>query len=164
MKIKALVAGIVIYNLITISYLCFCSITFSKNCTNWLNLAAKANSVEIASKRLNTAIDYLEKNNLTSGSTHILWGTPLTDLELWTQNLKSAQTELNTVLHKNNATELEKSNILLKLHETLTGEKGAVFTPANIALYPTQVLFYVLLSIGLLPFILLVFIGASMVK
>ena len=46
------------------------------NCISYLELAADANSVDLAEKHLTTAINYLETNNLTSGHTGVIIKNP----------------------------------------------------------------------------------------
>lgn len=115
------------------------AIQFEANCTSYLKMAADANDVHIANKHLTSAIEYLEKNNLTSGNTKIFVYKPTCDIGLWYENLKSAQMQLNEVCAKEDLTELEESNMLMKLRETLLDAEGTVTHPALISLCPDYV-------------------------
>jgi hypothetical protein len=102
-------------------------------------MAADANSVELAEKHLSSGIKYLEEHNLTSGNTKILIYSPSKDLGLWYENLKSAQEQLQELMAKGDLTELEESNALMKLRETLLNSDGAVTHPPMISFCPNYV-------------------------
>jgi len=116
---------------------------FNKNVSGHLKRAANANTVEMASSELKLSIDYLKENDLTSGSTYIIFDTPSKDVGYWYQNLESASSELNKVNDK--TAQLEKSNLLLKLRETLTDQNSdgetEVIAPDGISIYPNNLLF-----------------------
>jgi hypothetical protein len=109
------------------------------NCISYFEMAADANSVEIAEKHLSTGIEYLEDNNLTEGNTKVFVYKPTNDLGLWYENLKSAQTQLQEMNAKEELTELEESNALMKLRETLLSSEGSVTHPFMISFYPNHV-------------------------
>ena len=111
------------------------SVRFSANCGDYLELAADANSIDIAEKQLTKAIDYLEANNLTSGHTKIFVYYPKNDIGMWYGNLKSAQTQLRDMLEKEEITELEESNMLMKLRETILNDGGDLTHPAGISMH-----------------------------
>ena len=110
-------------------------IQFSANCGDYLKLAADANSIDMAEKHLTSAITYLENNNLTSGHTKIFIYYPKNDVGLWYENLKTAQTQLQE-MQAGEYTELEQSNMLMKLRETILDENGALTKPEGISLHP----------------------------
>jgi len=133
------------------------TIQMDANCISYLELAADANSVELAEKHLTTAINYLEANNLTSGSTKIIINNPKNDIGLWYENLKSAQEQLQELKEKEDLTELEESNALMKLRETLLDE-SMVTHPSMISFYPGHVAwFWSLILIWLLWILALIF-------
>ncbi|MBP3668524.1 MAG: hypothetical protein J6J26_03005 [Bacteroides sp.] len=105
--------------------------------------AADASSVELAERQLNKAIDYIEKNGLTSGYTSVIYKTEDENIGFWYENLKVCQKELAET--RGNST-LENTNVLMKLRESLTdnSEQGTKLTiPAGIYLYPNNALFLV---------------------
>lgn len=114
-------------------------IQIDANCISYFEMAADANSVELAEKHLSSGIKYLEENNLTEGSTKIFIYRPTTDLGLWYENLKSAQAQLQELSSKEELTELEESNALMKLRETLLNSDGLVTYPSMIAFYPNHI-------------------------
>lgn len=116
----------------------FKTIGMEAECINYLEMAADANSVDLANKHLSTAIEYLEKHDLTSGNTKIFIYRPTNDIGFWYENLKSAQTQLSELNQKEGLTELEESNALMKLRETLLDE-NAVTHPDLISFYPAHV-------------------------
>lgn len=108
-------------------------IKFDAKCGNYLQLSADANSIEIAEKHLTKAIEYLEKNNITSGYTKIFVYKPKNDIGLWYANLKSAQKQLQDIIKKGDCSELEESNMLMKLRETLLNEDDYPTLPLGIS-------------------------------
>lgn len=132
------------------------SIQFNRNCEGNLKRAADANTIEIAKKELRTALDYIEKNNLTHGYTSAIYETPDEDLGFWYNNLKTSYSELDSL--KAEAQPMEKSNMLMKLRETLIdhGDKGDdVTVPDGISRYPDNMAF------GLLQITLLIACAVS---
>lgn len=115
------------------------SVSLSQNCTGYLKRAADANTTETAKVELQKAIKYLEDNNLTTGYTSVLWRTPDEDIEFWYKNLKASEAELLKV--DSTTSSLEKTNILMKLRETLmdNGDKGDELTvPDGLSRYPNN--------------------------
>lgn len=113
------------------------NVQFNQNCGGYLKRAADANSVELAKQELQKALKYMEDNELTSGYTSVLWRTPDEDIAFWYNNIKTSYEELCAL--PETASGLEKSNMLMKLRETLTdeGEKGTTLTkPDGISRYP----------------------------
>jgi len=122
---------------------------FSINCEGHLKRAADANTIEIAKKELNTSLAYMEKNNLTSGVVSIILKQPKNDIGFWYENIKASRDELNSISPE--ASQLEKTNVLMKLRETLldNGEKSdKVTSPNGITIYPMNVLFFLWGSIS----------------
>jgi hypothetical protein len=118
-------------------------VNFDRNCEGYLKRAADASTVAIAKIQLDKAIEYIDKNGLTRGYTSIFYTTPDEDIGFWYNNIKSARTELQKVTAE--TTLLEKTNILMKLRETLldNGETGSSVTvPNGISIYPNNVLYF----------------------
>jgi len=118
-------------------------ISFNKNCEGYLKRAADANTVSQAKTELERAIKYMEENGLTHGYTSLVYKTPDEDVEFWYNNIKSAKTELEKVTDK--TTPLERTNMLMKLRETLLdgeGGKNSVTVPPGISLYPNNVIYF----------------------
>lgn len=115
------------------------TIQMEANCISYFELAADANSVELAEKHLTTGIEYLETNNITSGSTKVLINNPKNNIGIWYENLKSAQTQLQEMNKREDLTELEESNALMKLRETLLSSEGNVTHPSMISFYPNHI-------------------------
>ena len=109
------------------------------NCISYLEMAADANSVQLAEKHISSAIEYLEENDLTEGNTKIIVYKPTKDIGLWYENLKSAQDQLQKLSSRNDLTELEESNALMKLRESLLASEGYVTHPEMISFYPNHV-------------------------
>ncbi|WP_020536872.1 hypothetical protein [Lewinella cohaerens] len=118
-------------------------VTFKQNVSGYLKRAADANTIDMANAELTKVINYLEANNLTSGYTSVMWETPDEDIGFWYQNLKASQQELETL---NSDSALERTNVLMKLRETLldTGEKTKVTIPKGLSVYPDNLLWGVL--------------------
>ena len=117
-------------------------IQFDRNCEGYLKRAADANTIELAKKQLETAIAYIEQNGMTNGYTSVFYRTPSEDVGFWYTNLKSSLHELETV--SPTATQLEKSNLLIKLRETLidSAKDGIKVTvPSGISVFPNHGLY-----------------------
>lgn len=82
----------------------------------------------------------MEREGLTTGYTSILYRTPDEDVGFWYTNIKSSITELERMAPS--ATQLERSNLLMKLRETLLDQGGSgktkVTIPRGIIVYPNN--------------------------
>lgn len=118
-------------------------IVFKQNVSGYLKRAADANTIDLANAELTKVINYLDANNLTSGYTSVMWETPDEDIGFWYQNLKASQQELQNL---NSDSALERTNVLMKLRETLldTGEKTKVTIPKGLSVYPYNLLWGIL--------------------
>lgn len=120
-------SGIRVYN----------NIIFDINCGDRIKRAADANTIELAIQEMKAVISYAEKEDLTQGYTSVLYQTPDEDIGFWYKNLKNALEELEKV--SPSATQLEKSNLLMKLRETLldhTSGGDSVTLPSSISIFP----------------------------
>jgi hypothetical protein len=131
------------------------AVQFDRNCEGHLKRAADANSIELAQTELQIAIDYIEKNDLDTGYTSVLYTTPDEDMGFWAKNLNQANNELLAMIATDTSTNLEKSNMLIKLRETLLDHKGgdtgdSVTVPAGTSRYPNNASYlWLCLSFGL---------------
>jgi hypothetical protein len=109
----------------------------NQNVTGYLKHAADANTIPLANQELTKTIDYLEENNLTEGYTSIIYKTPADDIGFWYQNLKASQEELQNLKP---TSALERTNVLMKLRETLTdsGERTKVTYPKGLQFFPNN--------------------------
>ena len=136
------------------------SIELKQNATGYLKRAADANTIALAEEELSKAIGYLESNDLTSGYTSILWKTPDEDIEFWYKNLKASQVELQNL---NSESALERTNVLIKLRETLVdqGQKTKVTVPRGLSVYPNNKLWALLMTIAIIAGFLGIMIPVS---
>ena len=116
-------------------------IQYSRYCGDHLKRAADANTVELAIQEMDVSLAYIEARGLTQGYTNVLWTTPDCDMGFWYKNLTQARDELRAV--KPETTMLERTNILMKLRETLldhSGESGRekVTQPGGISIAPNN--------------------------
>lgn len=140
-----------IISCVIFSFIFIKSINLEQGCTGYLKRSADANTVELASRELNRSIEYLENNRLTKDYTSVLYRTPDEDIEFWYLNLKECQDELSKV--DSTTTQLEKTNLLMKLRETLTdeGERGTKLTvPEGLSRYPYNTMLAIFMIIGVL--------------
>ena len=129
-------------------------VEFNQNCTGYLKQAADANTIELAIDRLDKAIDYVELQDWTDGYTSVLWKTEDENIGFWYKNLKASRVELEKALF---STQMEQTNVLMKLRETLTdnSENGTYITyPDGLWKYPNNMEFAIFAW-----FIHLLFIG-----
>lgn len=116
---------------------------FSIGCSGHLRRASNANTIEIAKVELKTAISYLEVNELTSGFVSIFMKQPKNDIGFFYNNLKASMNELENISPE--ASQLEKSNMLMKLRESLTdnSENGTrIIHPSELCIYPHNALIW----------------------
>jgi len=141
------IAGFLLWSTIRI----ISGIGFDMHCSQYLTRAGNANSVELAKPNIESAIRYLESNGLTNGIVSIVLRQPGNDIAFFYSNIKACQDELNKV--SENTTQLERSNILMKLRETLleNSKKGErVSCPDGISIYPHNVALLFLCSVSLI--------------
>lgn len=113
------------------------SVVFDIHCTGHIKRAADANTVDMAKKELDEAIEYLVENDTTKGYTSILWKTPDADVGFWFDNLSSSRDELSKVTPE--TSQLEKTNVLMKLRETLLDHEAkgdSVTIPGGMSVFP----------------------------
>lgn len=112
------------------------AISFDRAIGGYLERAADANTVELAREELAKAVAEAKERGLTEGFTSVIYQTPDEDLGFWFKNLNESLSEL-TVLPAS-ATPLERSNMLMKLRETLmrSGETETVNVPSGISVFP----------------------------
>ena len=111
------------------------AVDFGRDIGGHLKRAANANTIDIAKKELKYSLNNIEAQGLTYGYTSILWQTPSEDLEFWYQNTKASYDELSAV--SDNASQLEKTNILMKLRESLMDGEDVVI-PDGVSVYPSN--------------------------
>jgi hypothetical protein len=112
-------------------------ITFRIEVAGYMQNAANANSVDLATKEMEKVVKYFDDRHLQPGFTSVIYNTPDEDVGFWMANMRASLEELKQI--EPNATSLEKSNILLKLRETLTRESkdgSEISVPAGISIYP----------------------------
>lgn len=123
--------------LVCVGARCYADIQFSRYCSDHLKRAADANTVQIAEQEVTTAIAYLDHENIRTGYTSVLYNTPDEDIGFWYRNLVAARNELRGV--SPTATQLERTNVLMKLRETLldNAQNGVrVTVPSGVSIYP----------------------------
>ena len=115
------------------------AIVFNIEIGGHLKRAADANTVNLAEKEMEIALRQIEASRLTSGYTSVLYKTPDEDVGFWYQNLSASLSELRAI--KGESTQLERSNVLMKLRETLLdqGKEGlSVTVPEGISIFPNN--------------------------
>lgn len=123
----------------------YTNVVFDINCVDRIKRAADANTVELAKTELEAVVAYLEKTDRTQGYTSVLWKTPSEDVGFWFNNLKTSLEELKAL--PATASPLEKSNMLLKLRETLIDHNkngDEVTMPDGVSRFPNNMLWFVL--------------------
>lgn len=151
-KAVCIIVAIILFVLPCISwgYSIVKTIQFDANCGDYLELAADSNNIDLAEKHLSTAISYLESHNLTNGYTKIFVYKPKNDIGLWYENLKAAHTQLQE-MQASGYTELEQSNMLMKLRETILDSDGTLTHPEGISMVSIYTLMFWLNTVLWLP-------------
>lgn len=119
------------------------AIQFNNGCEQHLKRAADANTVDSAKEELEIAISYADDHNLTEGIVSIILQQPKNDIGFWYQNITDSYEELDKLTE--DTTSLEKTNVLMKLRETLTDESEdgtEVTVPNGISIYPNNVVYF----------------------
>jgi hypothetical protein len=130
------------------------AIVFDIECKGHMNRAADANTVELARQEMEIVVNYLEKNGMTNGYTSVLFRTPNEDVGFFYKNMKASLAELKSL--KPDATPLEKSNLLMKLRETLsTVPPGIEVFPYNAAYAISGIILGIFAIIGIIILLLL---------
>ena len=135
MKRLLLYLSIVIF-FSSLGYGVYKDIQFDIQCKGYLELAANANSIELAKSNLDKAIQYIEKNQLTSGNSALFIKSPSNNITFWYANLKACQKEVWEFSVKGGTT-LEQTNLLMKLRESLLNNE-VVIVPEFLSMYPYQ--------------------------
>ena len=151
MKRLLLYLSIVIF-VSSLGYRTYKDIQFDIQCKGYLELAANANSIELAKSNLDKAIQYIEKNQLTSGNSAIFIKSPSNNITFWYANLKACQKEIWELSVKGGTT-LEQTNLLMKLRESLLNNE-VVIVPEFLSMYPYQkvtiLMLYISAAFGIL--------------
>lgn len=145
-----------------VSLECCRSYQFTNNVGGHLKRAADANTLRTAQEELTVAVTYLEDHGITSGYTSVLYRTPDEDVGFWYKNLKESQGELTRALENREIGQLEASNVLMKLRETLVdhGKEGdSITAPSGIEVFPNNKLY----ALGDVLGLLLAAIGAILI-
>ncbi len=111
--------------------------TFRTEVGGYMQNAANANTVDLATKEMERVVKYIENRYAQPGFTSVVYNTPEEDVGFWVSNMRASLDELKQV--KPETTSLEKSNILIKLRETLTHrtkDSTEISVPTGISVYP----------------------------
>lgn len=111
-----------------------------------LKLAADANSTDLASQRLQTAVDGMDTLGLCNSGggrcfTSIVYTTPEEDVGYWRHNIELTLADLEAMTPEDRADNLVESNQLMKVRETLldSGQNGdKVTAPSGLSRYPSN--------------------------
>jgi hypothetical protein len=148
--------------LILVSIVTYWCVTFDINCGEHMERAAAANSIPLAREEMEVVVKYADDHNLTSGYTSVLYRSPQNDIGFWYKNMSASRDELRNV--KPEATELEKSNLLIKLKESLLRHSdgdtkvtipfGISRFPYNFTLFILWIVFGIVATVGVILIII----------
>lgn len=126
------------------------SYVYDRECGGYLKRAADASNPVIARESLTKALRYIDDHGLDHGYTSLIWNSPDEDVGFWRRNIAGALAELNAL--PATATQLEASNVLMRVREVLVdqGQSVSVTEPDGISIYPNNKLYAALLLIILL--------------
>lgn len=133
-------------------------INFDINIGGHMERAANANTIELATQEMKIVVNNMKNKGMTSGYTSVIYKTPDEDVGYWYTNMNDSLSELYTI--SSNSSQLEKSNVLMKLRESLTSsESGSsgITVPEGITRFPYNTgyaivgyIFLILCIIGLI--------------
>ena len=115
-------------------------IQLNHNCIQYIEKAATSNTVEIAKENLSKVITYAEEHNLTEGTVSIFYKQPMNDIGYWYKQITAIYNELDKL--SEDSTPLERSNVLMKLNESLTDKEGFAILPDGLSIYPDNVAYF----------------------
>ena len=124
-------------------------IRFDVGCGGYLKSAADAPIIKLAKGELDTALEYMTVHKLYKGHSHLIIPSRQADVGYWYLRIETARKDLDTITK--DSTGLEKSNMLMKLRETLLdeGESGTEVTlPPHIAIFPLQWFWIICMTFG----------------
>ncbi len=104
--------------------------------TTPLERVANASNVQTAYDNTNEAIKYLETNRMVDGNSSYFLNDRANDVGYFYQNLQKARTELDIARKNKNPTQLEESNLLIRIKEVVIHRDGTTAVPAHLAYYP----------------------------
>lgn len=139
---KFLIAVAVLFSLLFVLWAgvrIYKGIVFGIECQGRMKRASDANTVELARAEMEKVVHYAMEQGLTNGYTSIIYRTPDEDVGFWFQNMQASLEKLKRV--RPDATQLEMSNVLMKLRETLLdhGRRLSVTVPSGISVFPHNV-------------------------
>jgi hypothetical protein len=147
-----IVAAAAVFHLVVVlGFFVYRGYVVETRCLQYLKQAADANTVDIAKDSMDKALAFIDAQQWQAGNTGIILSQPKNDVGFWAKNLRGAKKELDDV--RPDATPLERSNMLMKLRETLldNDSKGTTIThPGGISLFPYQVVAWIWFIVALL--------------
>jgi hypothetical protein len=157
----ALLLSILVF-VVALGYHVIAGIQFNRDYKGHLKRAADANSIQMAEKELALCLRYLDDRSLDTESgrnrgriddhTSILYSTPDQQISFHYDNISASLNELRAVMAKGEgASALERSNVLIKLRESLIDHSGDgvhVTYPAGLDVYPDNTTLAVALVIS----------------
>ncbi len=155
---------LLVLSLLIIGVRIYGTVNFDRKCVQYIQRAADANTVTSAYNELGVATKYLEDNKITSGYTSIMFDSPNEDVGFWYNNLKSCEKDLLVIIDNDTSVSmLEKSNVLLRLRETLLDKKG-VTVPSGISRYPNNLLWGIISGFAIIYIFIFLFLLQDLLK
>lgn len=108
--------------------------TFEAQCLEYIEQSAKAGTPEVAIEHLGSALEYIEKHNLSQGTTAVLWPGPSDSLDLWHRHLAIVLMKLQDV--PKDASLNDTTETLRRVQDILVTPQGRAVAPAGISVYP----------------------------
>ena len=125
----------------------------NKNCIKYIKDTATTTDVIQAENNLSKAIEYLETNNLTKGNTGCFTKVSDDDINDWYQTLKYYQSEFQEII-KNDIESYKGAYMILNFQKEMLTSEGEVFYPEHLEIYPYQLIWTIILIIGIVIFVI----------
>lgn len=136
MRFVCLLVSLIMLIVLVIT-VCLKEVNFNWGCGDYLSRACNASTPELAAANLDQALAYMQAHDMTSGNTGVIWKQPANDVGYWYRNVLAVRDEVGTL--SPSASPLERSNVLMKLRESLSdgGPRGQTLAaPSLIAWWP----------------------------
>jgi hypothetical protein len=133
---------------------------FDWECGQFLKRAADCSTPAACVEELDKAVGYMEANGLTAGNSGVFFKTPECDIAFWYKNISGARSAARDACAEG-ITSLERSNVLIRVRETLLDSGKEITLPPHASIYPNVLTMILCSVVGVIAVILGLIIGTA---